>query len=496
MKPSLHQPRAGGEAGISGQLAAASDAQRDWAARPMEQRLRIVKSVRHAIVARAEEFARVSADLRARPLAETLTAEVLPLLEAHRFIEREAASLLAPQRLGRRGRPFWLSGVRSEIRREPLGIVLVIAPSNYPLFLPAVQVLQALAAGNAVVVKPAPGASAPLLALYAAWCEAGLDRRLFTILPEAHETVETCLAAGVNKVVLTGSHTTGAAVLRRCAETLTPAVMELSGCDAVLVREDADLALTTVALCFGLRLNAGATCVAPRRIFVARRIAERLEAHLAEALACEPAHPASAAAAESVGPLVRDALAAGATLLAGGFDESGILSFPLALADCRTSMPLLQADLFAPVLALVICDSDAESISLSRQCRFALGASIFSRDEAAAHALAAQFDAGVVTINDLIIPTADPRLPFAGRHGSGFGATRGAAGLLEMTQLKAITCTRGKRRPQLAAVGENEARLFTAYAALAHAGTWRERWTGAKVLWRALRQFRRSAHDS
>ena len=534
MKPVAHVSDAAAKKDIAAQIAIAREAQHNWAAKPVQERVQFAKRVRHTIAAGAEAFAKSSAELRSRPLAETLTAEVLPLLEAHKWIEREGASLLAPQRLGRGGRPFWLTGVKSEIHREPLGAVLIVAPSNYPLFLPAVQALQALIAGNAVLLKSAPGAASPMTLLRAAWLDAGLDPRLFVLLPEEAETVETCLAAGVDKVVLTGSHTTGRAVLRRCAETLTPAVMELSGCDAVIVREDADLALTAAALCFGLRLNAGATCVAPRRVFVARRIAERLEAHLAEALAREtaldqttPAEPANAASpedmqiakrvssradcnavegsgrseapaaqaariSETLTPLVRDALAGGASLLVGGFGEGETLRFPLVLTDCRASMPLLQADLFAPVLALVICDSDAESIRLSRQCPFALGASIFSRDEAAAHAIAAQLDAGVVTINDLIIPTADPRLPFAGRHASGFGATRGAAGLLEMTQIKAITRTRGKHRPQLAPVGENEARLFTAYAAFAHAGTWRERWSAGKALWSALGTFRKA----
>jgi acyl-CoA reductase-like NAD-dependent aldehyde dehydrogenase len=518
MNPAVQSVPAADEASVSAQISAAREAQRAWSATPVKVRTQIAKQVRHAIAARAEEFALSSADLRARHIAEALTAEVLPLLEAHKWIEREAASLLAPQHLGRRGRPLWLSGVRSEIHREPLGVLLIVAPSNYPLFLPAAQVLQALTAGNAVLVKPAPCSTAPMARLRAAWLDAGLDPRLFVLLPEHAEVVGSCLAAGVDKVILTGSHATGRAVLRRCAETLTPAVMELSGCDAVIVREDADLALVTAALCFGLRLNAGATCVAPRRVFIARRIAERFEAQLAEALVRE-ASPnvavtedvssraefngvkgsgrseaevaGSAAPSPKLVPLVREALADGASLLAGGISENNTLRLPLVLTDCRPSMPLLQADLFAPVLALVVCDSDAEAVALSRQCPFALGASVFSRDEATARALAAQLDVGTVTINDLIIPTADPRLPFAGRHASGFGATRGAAGLLEMTQIKTITRTRAKHRPQYAPVGQNEAHLFSAYAAFAHAGTWRARWSAAKALWQALRHFRR-----
>src|SRR5206468_207309 len=119
----------------------------------------------------------------ARPMADTLAAEVLPLADAAQFLVRSARAVLAPQRL-RRGRPLWLMGVRQEIRREPRGAVLILGPANYPLFLPGAQALQALAAGNAVCVKPAPGASAPMLALADLLRRAGLPEGVLEILDE------------------------------------------------------------------------------------------------------------------------------------------------------------------------------------------------------------------------------------------------------------------------------------------------------------------------
>jgi len=132
-------------------------AQSRWAMTAVKDRLRVLRTARHAMAADAAAFAAAISPRLARAQADTLVTELLPLLDACKFLEREAKRLLAPRKLGRGGRPFWLGGVAAEIYREPIGHVLVIGPGNFPLFLPGVQVLQALAAGNAVTLKPGVG---------------------------------------------------------------------------------------------------------------------------------------------------------------------------------------------------------------------------------------------------------------------------------------------------------------------------------------------------
>ncbi len=166
--------------------------------------------------------------------ADVLVAEVMPFLAACRFLEKQAGILLATRRPDG-GRPLWLIGTRLVVRRVPFGIVLILSRRNYPLLLPTVQVVEALAAGNAVLVKPAPGCAGSIDALAELLRRAGLPDALCIVLPDSHETGEQALAAGVDKVVLTGGEATGPHVLRRLAETLTPATMELSGDDAAIV---------------------------------------------------------------------------------------------------------------------------------------------------------------------------------------------------------------------------------------------------------------------
>src|SRR5579884_3889158 len=117
-----------------------------WATTPLTDRLAIVRRFRHLLAASALRLAEISRATTERPLTETLTAEVLPLADACRFLEREASLLLRRRYLGRSGRPLWLQGMQAEVRREPHGVVLILGPSNYPLFLPGVQTVQALAA--------------------------------------------------------------------------------------------------------------------------------------------------------------------------------------------------------------------------------------------------------------------------------------------------------------------------------------------------------------
>lgn len=371
-----------------------------------------------------------------RSAAESLSAEVLPLAEACRFLEREAAGLLAPRRLGARGRPVWLFGVAAEVRREPFGTVLIVGPSNYPLLLPGVQALQALTAGNAVLVKPAPGCSAPMERLADWLAEAGLPDGLFQLLDESPDAVSDAIAAGIDKLVLTGSAGTGRAVARQLGEALVPSTMELSGNDAVFVLPGADLGTVARALAFGLRLNGSATCIAPRRVFVPRALAAALEDAMTRSVAAIP--PAA-------------------------------VPLPLIVADARPGMALLREELFAPILSLVPVRDMAEALEAAAQSPYALGASVFG-PEAEACALAGRLDAGTVTVNDLIVPTADPRLPFGGRRASGWGVTRGAEGLLEMTRVKTVSVRRGRRLPHTDPPRDGDAALMLAALRLLHGG--------------------------
>ncbi len=475
----------GGGPGVPFLVAAARRAQSAWGATPIRERLRAIRRLRHAVVGQCRELAEAAGRPSVRNAAEALVAEVVPLADACRFLERRAARLLRPRRLGIGGRPPWLWGVRAEVRREPAGVILVLGPSNYPLMLPGVQAIQALAAGNAVLWKPGAGGRSAARALARLMARSGIDPDLCAVLPESEDAAREAIAAGVDRVILTGSSASGRAVLEGLASRLVPATMELSGCDAALVLDDADLDLVTRALAFALRFNGGATCLAPHRVFVTRGRASALARRLPEVVAAGPSRRLDADEARRIGPLARDAIGRGARLLCGRLGADDEMLGPIVLAEVDGSARLLREDPFGPVLALVaVADEDA-ALRLVAECPYALGAVIFGNARRARD-LAGRIPAGVVQINDLIVPTADPRLPFGGRGASGFGATRGDEGLLELTTLKVVVSRGGRHRPHFEPLAEADAATVRAYLHAAHGPSLAARARGAMGLVRGL----------
>jgi len=483
-------------------MTAARAAQPRWSRTPLARRLELVRELRRLIAEHANKLAEASAIARGRPVLESLTAEVVPLAEACRFLEREAKSILAPRRLGKRGLPMWLAGVRSEVHREPFGVVLIIGPGNYPLLLPGVQMIQALVAGNAVLLKPGVGGTAVAHELRELVGQAGFDSQLVGLLPESPAAAHAAIVARPDKVVFTGSAATGEKILAQLAPQLIPATLELSGCDAVIVRSDADLVLTVKALVFGLTLNGGATCMSPKRVFVSAARATELEGRLAQALRGSRRAEAHAqltsqslltsAATERVRRLLNDALARGAHLIAGGIGEDGTVGTPIVVGGVAPNSPLLREDVFAPVLAMVTVADDHEAILRANDCPFALAASIFSRDESGARALAKQIRVGLVTINDLILPAADARTPFGGCGRSGFGVTQGAEGLLELTTPKVVTVSRAKFRPAFGAPQPGDEDMFRSYLTLTHGRGLTARWSALVALIKNFSRRRQS----
>jgi acyl-CoA reductase-like NAD-dependent aldehyde dehydrogenase len=446
----------------------AREAQPEWAALPVKERLRTVRRLRHAIAASADNLAEAVDATHPRGPGETFAAEVLPLAEACRHLERRACRLLKPRCVRNRLLPLWLMGVDVEVRREPFGVILVIAPSNYPLLLPGAQMAQALAAGNAVIVKPGRTGREPMRRLIALAVEAGVAGELIALLDESADSGKAAIAAGPDKVVLTGGVPTGRAVMASLAESVTPSVMELSGCDAVFVMPGADIDLAARSVAWGLRVNGGATCIAPHRVFAWRGVAGAFRERLLEAIETIEPCPVDPPVAGRIAEALAEAEGAGARRLAGSVDEERATIRPVVLEDISPEMAIVKTDLFAPVVSLMTVDDAEQALRLDEHCPFSLGASVYG-PEREARELARCVDAGCVTVNDTIAATAHPAVAFGGRRASGFGVTRGDEGLLEMTAIKTIATKRGRFRPQLDPPTEKTAGFLRNYIQAAHA---------------------------
>ncbi len=460
--------------------------------RSTRDRCRIVGQARHELARSADQLMTKSRSDQRRDDAETVASELIPLCDALLWIARHGPRQLADRQVGLAGRPMWMWGVRSVVQRQPWGKVLILGAWNYPIFLAAVQTAQALAAGNQVQLKPAPGTTAVVAEWVDAFRRAGVPAEALQLLNSTTEAAKNAIDEGVDLVVLTGAASTGRAVLRQTSEQLTPAIMELSGVDAVIVLGDADHHRVINAIRFGLTFNSGASCIGPRRVMYVRGRDEPpwVDELVACLSVCPPVivHPA---ARETVVGMITTALDAGSVDRIGRFDpaelrRSGAMH-PVVLARVPDDHAVLQTDLFAPVLSLLPMDSLDATVAQVNDCRYRLAASVFGSANAAA-TVAGQLNVGSVTINDLVAPTADPRLPFGGRRESGFGVTRGPEGLLAMTTPRVISTRSGRIAPHLSPRRDTDAELLTGVMQWNHGSGFRERIAGLRRLTSAVRR--------
>lgn len=367
---------------------------------------------------------------------ETLTSDLVPLLSSCRWHERHARRVLRPARV--RGRTLWQLGQRHRVQRAPRGRVAIIATWNYPIQLLGVQLVQAVIAGNAVVVKPterAPRTQALLLDLAR---RAGLGEDRLSWTPATREAGERLLAdEGLDHVIFTGSTAVGRTIARALAESLTPSTLELTGCDSAIVLSDADPELAARSVYFGLCLNRGQTCMAPRRAIVNTRAHEPFvnalralsESHPAARLADDPER-------ERCESLVTEAVALGGERLGDSFVVNG----------CPPQAALALGEFFGPALAVLVAETDEHALELHSRFGQHLSTSLYSRKARSASRLAAHLGAGVVTINDTLIPTAHPGASVLGRGPSGWGESRGELGLLAMTRPVFVSRTSSRVR--------------------------------------------------
>lgn len=402
------------------------------------ERCRLLRRLHDGLANDADALTNTVAQEIGKPLQEAYGADLLPALASLRWLIGHAPRLLRPHERGRRGR-----------YPEPYGVVGVIGTWNYPLLLDIAPIAWALAAGNAVVWKPSELSTATATAVHAHFKRAGLP---VTLLPGDGSTGRALCRAGLDKLVFTGGVATGRAILAELAAQGTPAVMELSGNDAMIVCADADVDLAARSAVWGRCANAGQSCIAPQRFYVASEIyAPFLAACRRHLEALRPGIDYGPVRTQAfrlrVNEAVTASIAAGARLLLGGRsleERPGFYYAPTLLADCSDTMDVVAQDLFGPVLPVCRVVSEEEAIRRANSCDLALGASVWTRSRARGRRIAAALRVGVVTVNsDTLLAAADPSLPFGGLRASGFGKQRGAEGLAEFVQWKVTVVSGG-----------------------------------------------------
>jgi acyl-CoA reductase-like NAD-dependent aldehyde dehydrogenase len=427
-------------------------AQAEWNRLSVGSRVPYVRRLRHLLAEYAEDLAlNVTQDI-GRSAEEVLASDILPTADACRFVERNASKVLKPTYVPITSRPLWLYANRDVIHRRPHGIVGIIGTWNYPIFLNVIQIVQALVAGNGVLWKPSELIPATARRIHDLIIQAKFPANLFIRLPDSREAGPQLAEADIDHIIFTGSAETGRKLARRLGERLISSTLELSGNDAMIVLANADMDFATKAAWFGSTINKGQTCLAVRRAFVHQDRYEEFLNRLKPLASNVRAEPLALwSQAQQAEDLVHSALKEGAKLLVPGESpkaENDPPRFPpTVVVNARPEMAICQQSSFAPIMTVLPYRTLQEVAQLHRQCEYGLGASIFGTYGGTAEALASALQVGVVSINDVIVPTAHPATPFGGRRASGWGVTQGAEGLLQMTVPQVVSNRVGTFRP-------------------------------------------------
>lgn len=408
-----------------------------WAARTAKDRARRLKAAGRRILEGSEELAALLVSETNKPLGEAFAGDVVGVGDLFTYWCQHGPAHLAPRKA--RISALDMPGKRGRVEREPVGVVGVISPWNYPVALPMRVIVPALLAGNAVVFKPSE--HTPRSGVWIA-------NKLREALGEIVQVLEgdgsmgaALIEARPDLVHFTGSTAIGRKVAVRCAELGIGCELELGGKDAAIVLDDALLDRAARGIAWGIVHNAGQDCASIERVLVHQAVADRFVPLLTEAVeatASQVPELVTAQQKQIVVAQIEDALAKGGRLLCGGLPDGDAPVPPTLVTDLPREAAMWREESFGPVAVVEICEDDEALIQAANDSAYGLGASLWSQDAARACGMGHRVRTGMLWINNHAFTGAIPDLPWVGRRGSGTGITSSPEALLHLTRPRVV----------------------------------------------------------
>jgi acyl-CoA reductase-like NAD-dependent aldehyde dehydrogenase len=429
-------------------------AQPGWNALGFEGRARVLSRAQKWVVDNRDRIIETIVSETGKTYEDALIAEINYATSAFGFWAKNAPKFLADERV-KTSSPFVL-GRKLVVRYQPLGLIGVIGPWNYPLTNSFGDCIPALAAGNAVILKPSEVTPLTSLLMDEALRECGLPDGVYQVATGRGETAQA-LIDEVDMIMFTGSTATGKKVMQRAAETLTPVSLELGGKDPMIVLSDADLERAANAAVYYSMQNGGQTCISVERVYVEEPVYDQFVAKVTEKArelrqgvpsgfgAVDVGAVTSPAQVDIIDDHVRDAEAKGAKILVGGHkkSENGANFYePTVMVDVDHSMKAMTEETFGPTLPIMKVSDAEEAIKLANDSPYGLSGSVWTKDVARGEAIARRVQSGAVDVNDAMLNYSALELPMGGWKASGLGTRHGAAGIRKYCAQQAILVTR------------------------------------------------------
>lgn len=426
-------------------IARARDAQPAWGALAVEDRVRTLADLPQVLADNLDRISDVIHRENGKPTAEAVAHEAAPAVALARHHLDQAPAVLGDHGIRLPNLPH-----RSAVRHHrPYGVVVAIAPWNFPFLIPFSQVLPSLLAGNAVVLKPSELSPECGRLLVDLLHETGLPPGLLQVAVGDGVLGAGLVAARPDKVLFTGSVATGRQVMATASRHPIPVGLELGGVDALVVRADADLEFTASAIAWGATFNGGQACCSVERLLVHESIADRLRVRVTDKLRrIDTRH--------DLGPAIDErqlatwqrhvdaAAVAGLDVDGGRPLPEGRFAPTLVTGEGVTMSAVWNEETFGPVVAMTTFDSDDTAVALHNATRYGLTASVFSADVAAAQQMARRLNAGAVAVNEVAATMySSPELPWGGVGESGFGRSHGTDALLDAAWVQVVESPRG-----------------------------------------------------